>query len=124
MNVTGTQTVIDGLHVDPHLTVLELAIVIVATRRPQASCAQMAEEIERWFRIAVTPQDVELPLHRMISRDCMRVEERGFEPTESGRFQAEQTARALIRLVFRDRFFFDVGKLLDVIIVKEDTGHA
>jgi hypothetical protein len=108
----------------PDLTVIELAIVIVCTRRPRSGTDEIASEISRWFDRPVTASHVELPLHRLIARGEVTSDGDRFGSTDLGRNRAEDAARSLVRLIFRDRYFFDVGKLLDVTLVKEDANHA
>ena len=47
-----------------------------------------------------------------------------YAATDNGRARAESAAKSLVHLIFRDRYFFDVGKLLDVTLVKEDSNDA
>ncbi|MBA3895929.1 MAG: hypothetical protein H0X36_02065 [Sphingomonadaceae bacterium] len=108
----------------PDLTILELGIAIVCTRRPTSTIEQIAAEIARWFGKDVTATHVEMPLKRLIARGEVADNRGSFGATETGHSRAEESARALVRLVFRDRYFFDVGKLLDVTLVKEDGDHA
>jgi hypothetical protein len=108
----------------PDLTVLELAIAIVCTRRPRSETDEIASEISRWFDRPVTASHVELPLHRLIARGEVTSDDDRFGSTDLGANRAEDAAHSLVRLIFRDRYFFDVGKLLDVTLVKEDANHA
>lgn len=124
MSATGTLIPIDARAPVPDLTILELGIAIVCTRRPTFTIEQIAAEIARWFGKDVTAAHVELPLKRLIARGEVADNGGSFGATETGHSRAEEAARALVRLIFRDRYFFDVGKLLDVILVKEDDNHA
>ena len=103
---------------------MELGIAIVCTRQPTSTVQQIAAEIARWFRRSVTAAHVELPLQRLIARGDVVATGQGFGATQSGQTRAEDAARALVRLFFRDRYFFDVAKLLEVRLVKEDGNHA
>ena len=105
------------------MTVLELAISVVCTRRPLSPVEDIAAEVSRWFSSEVRPAHIEMPLHRLVARADVAADGHRYQTTETGRERAETMARSLVHLVFRDRYFFDVGKLLDVTLVKED-GHA
>jgi hypothetical protein len=122
--VTGSLTNIDTRAPVPDLTILELGITIVCTRRPTPAVDQIAAEIGRWFGKEITASHVEMPLKRLIARGDV-IDNRGcFGASETGRTRAENAARGVVHLVFRDRYFFDVGKLLEVTFVKEDGKHA
>ena len=108
----------------PDLSVIELAIAIVCTRKPGSAVDEIAVEIARWFRKDVGPSDVEMPLRRLIARSDVTADGDRYGATENGRARAESAAQALVYLFFRDRYFFDVAKLLEVKFVKEDTSHA
>ena len=108
----------------PDLTIMELGIAIVCTRAPTSAVDQVAAEIARWFGRPVTAAHVELPLQRLIARGDVVANASGFGATPSGQGRAEDAARALVRLFFRDRYFFDVAKLLEIRLVREDGNHA
>lgn len=108
----------------PDLSVIELAIAIVCTRKPGSAVDEIAAEIARWFRKDVGPSDVELPLHRLVARADVIAKGNRYAATENGRVRAESAAQALVYLFFRDRYFFDVAKLLEVKFVREDSSHA
>ena len=124
MSATGKLIPFDARAPVPDLTILELGIAIVCTRRPTLGVDQIAAEIARWFRNDIASRHVELPLKRLIARGDVASVGGGFAATETGRVRAEEAARGLVHLIFRDRYFFDVGKLLDVTFVREDGNHA
>lgn len=108
----------------PDLTVIELAIAIVCTRRPCTATDEIAAEITRWFGSDIKPAHVEVPLRRLVAREDVVVDGDRYSSTDKGRTRAETAAQSLVHLFFRDRYFFDVGKLLDVTLVKEEHRHA
>jgi hypothetical protein len=108
----------------PDLTVIELAIAIVCTRRPLSTTEEISAEITRWFGNDIRPAHVEVPLRRLVAREDVVIDGDRFASTDKGRSRAETAAQSLVHLFFRDRYFFDVGKLLDVTLVKEDNRHA
>lgn len=110
----------DALAPIPDVSMLELAVVIVFARKPNAKVATAAAEIARWFNVDVSASDLMHPLRRLQHRAWLTPAGASFRATEEAREKAEAAARGLVHLVFRDRFFFDVGKLLDVNIVRED----
>lgn len=122
--MTGSVISIDTRAPVPDLTILELGITIVCTRRPSSAPGQIATEIGRWFGKEITASHVELPLKRLIARGDVIDVCGCFGASETGRIRAEEAARGVVRLVFRDRYFFDVGKLLEVTLVQEDGKHA
>ena len=67
---------------------------------------------------------IEVPLRRLVAREGIISDGDRFAATDAGRTRAEKAAQSLVHLFFRDRYFFDVGKLLDVTPVKEDNRHA
>lgn len=105
----------------PDFTILELGITIACTRKPAPDHQQIADSIAEWFHHDISGANIELPLQRLLARGDMAQDDGHFCSTDTGRVRAEEAAQALVRLIFRDRFFFDVGKLLDVILVKEDS---
>lgn len=107
----------------PEFSVLELAVVICIARRPGISPGEIAAEIARWFNAAVADHDLAGPLRRLLHREWLTSDGPAFHATEDARVKAEFAARGLVHFLFRDRFFFDVGKLLDVTIVREDPFH-
>lgn len=108
----------------PDMTVLELAITIVCTRRARSGSDEIAAEIARWFGREVRGSHIEMPLHRLLGRSEVAFESDRYAATEMGRARAESAANSLVHLFFRDRYFFDVGKLLEVTLVTEDGHHA
>lgn len=104
----------------PDISVLELAVVICCVRRPGLDQARLAKTIGRWFGVKLAEHDLKSPLRRLSHRDWLKNEGRGLHVGEEAREKAEFAAHGIVQLFFRDRYFFDVGKLLDVSIVKED----
>ena len=123
MSASGTSLPFDDRAV-PDFTVIELAITIVCTRRPGMAIDEIAAEIARWFGKDVRANHVEMPLHRLVARTDVTVDRDRYASTDHCRERAESAARSLVHLFFRDRYFFDVAKLLDVSFVKEDSNHA
>lgn len=115
---------IDALLPLPDISVLELAVLIVFARRPSIEVAGAAAEIGRWFKVDVSPGDLAHPVRRLEHRAWLTADGSSFRASEEVRERAESAARGLIHLVFRDRFFFDVAKLLDVTIIREDRANA
>ncbi len=107
----------------PDLTVLELAIVICFVRRPGCDVASVGDEIGRWFKTSIVESDLSNSLRRLVHREFLTTDGKSLFATEEAREKAESAARGIVHLTFRDRYFFDVGKLLDVSI-REDKGHA
>ena len=116
-------TAFDALAPVPEISVLELAVVICLARRPGSDLASVAAEIGRWFNIRLTQSDLAGPLRRLVHREWLLSDGISLRATEDARVKAEFAARGLVHFVFRDRYFFDVGKLLDVTIVREDPIH-
>lgn len=123
MSASGTIVPFDDRAV-PDFTVIELAIVIVCTRRPRTATGEIAAEIARWAGKDVRANHVEMPLRRLVARADVTAEGDRYAATDNGRARAESAAKSLVHLIFRDRYFFDVGKLLDVTLVKEDSNDA
>lgn len=113
-------TAFDSIAPVPDFSVLELAIIIVFSRRPGIDVAGAAAEIGRWFKTEIVASDLSRSLSRLIHREWLTTDGISLHATEGAREKAESAGRGLVHLVFRDRFFFDVGKLLDVTIIKED----
>jgi len=107
----------------PDISVLELAVVICCARRPGVDGARLAKTIGRWFGIKLAENDLKTSLRRLSHRDWLKSDGTGLHVGEEAREKAEFAAHGLVQLLFRDRYFFDVGKLLDVSIVKEDQSH-
>ncbi|WP_123906370.1 hypothetical protein [Sphingorhabdus sp. YGSMI21] len=107
----------------PDISVLELAVVICCARRPGVDGARLAKTIGRWFGIKLVENDLKTSLRRLSHRDWLKSDGTGLHVGEEAREKAEFAAHGLVQLLFRDRYFFDVGKLLDVSIVKEDQSH-
>ena len=114
-------TAFDALAPIPEISVLELAVVICLVRRPGTEPAGVVAEIGRWFNAGLVESDLAGPLRRLVHRKWLTSDGLSFRATEDARLKAEFAARGLVHFLFRDRFFFDVGKLLDVTIVREDT---
>lgn len=110
----------DTLAPIPDVSVLELAVVIVFARKPNIELATAAAEITRWFKVDVSTSDLAHPMRRLQHRAWLTPAGVSFRATEEAREKAEAAARGLVHLVFRDRLFFDVSKLLDVTIIRED----
>ena len=113
-------TAFDALAPIPEISVLELAVVICLVRRPGIDPAGVVAEIGRWFNASLIESDLAGPLRRLVHREWLVSDGAAFRATEDARVKAEFAARGLVHFVFRDRYFFDVGKLLDVTIVRED----
>jgi hypothetical protein len=117
-------TAFDALAPVPDFSVLELAIVIVFARSPGISLAGVGVEIARWFKTDVSECDLAQPVGRLMRREWLTTDGKTLHATEEARAKAELAARGIVQLMFRDRYFFDVGKLLEVTIIKEDSPHA
>ncbi len=115
-------TAFDALAPIPEISVLELAVVICLVRRPGIEPAGVVAEIGRWFNASLVESDLAGPLRRLVHREWL-TSDGAFRATEDARLKAEFAARGLVHFLFRDRYFFDVGKLLDVTIVREDPIH-
>ena len=113
-------TAFDALAPIPEISVLELAVVICLVRRPGIDSAGVVAEIGRWFNASLVESDLAGPLRRLVHREWLTSDGTAFRATEDARLKAEFAARGLVHFLFRDRFFFDVGKLLDVTIVREE----
>ena len=113
-------TAFDALAPVPEFSVLELAVVICLARRPGSDLGSVAAEIGHWFDASVTQSDLAGPLRRLVHREWLLCDGPSFRAAEDARVKAEFAARGLVHFLFRDRYFFDVGKLLDVTIVRED----
>lgn len=107
----------------PDLTVLELAIAVVCTRKPRSARDDIAAEVGRWFGKGVAPMHLEMPVHRMLARAELVACGDRYAATDLGRTRAESAARSLVYLFFRDRYFFDVSKLLEITF-REDGSNA
>ena len=113
-------TALDGLAPVPEFSVLELAVVICCARRPGSDLASVASEIGQWFNTRLVESDLAGPLRRLLHCKWLLSDCGGFSATEVSHAKAESAALGLIHFLFRDRFFVDVGKLLDATIVRED----
>lgn len=120
MSATGNITTFDTEAPIPDLSVVELAIVIVTTRQPGIKLGALAQELGRWFGNDVAVAHVELPLRRLVTRECVTEQLGNYTATEEARVRAERAAKGLVHLFFRDRYFFDVSKLLEISFVRED----
>lgn len=116
-------TAFDALAPVPEISVLELAVVICLARRPGIEPADVVAEIGRWFNASLVESDLAGPLRRLVHREWLVSDGAAFRATEDARLKAEFASRGLVHFLFRDRYFFDVGKLLDVTIVREDPIH-
>ena len=116
-------TAFDALAPVPEFSVLELAIVICFARRPGSDLGSVVAEIGRWFNASLVENDLAGPLRRLVHREWLLSDGPSFRASEDARLKAEFAARGLVHFLFRDRYFFDVGKLLDVTIVREDPIH-
>ena len=116
-------TAFDALAPIPEISVLELAVVICLVRRPGIDPAGVVAEIGRWFNASLVESDLAGPLRRLVHREWLTSDGLSYRATEDARLKAEFAGRGLVHFLFRDRYFFDVGKLLDVTIVREDPVH-
>ncbi len=116
-------TAFDAFMPVPDLTVLELAIVICFVRRPGCDVVSVGDEIGRWFKTSIVESDLSSSLRRLVHREFLTTDGKAMHATEEARERAEFAARGIVHLTFRDKYFFDVGKLLDVSI-REDNGHG
>jgi hypothetical protein len=110
----------DAMTPVPDVTVLELGVIICCARRPGSEVASIAAELGRWFNTNLAESDLSAAIRRLVHREWLRPEGPSLHAAEDARAKAEFAARGIVRLAFRDRYFFDVGKLLDVAIVRED----
>ncbi|UVO53790.1 hypothetical protein [Sphingomonas sp. SUN039] len=117
-------TAIDALAPIPEISVVELAVVICFTRRPGSDVASVVAEIGRWFNISLVESDISNALRRLIHREWLTTDGIALHATEAARDKAELAARGIVQLIYRDRYFFDVGKLLDVTLIREDRPDA
>lgn len=104
----------------PDLSVIELAMVICCVRKPGIDLACVAANIGRWFEASVVEDDLLMPLRRLEHRAWLISDGSALHPGQEAQKQAEFAARGIVRLLFRDRYFFDVAKLLRVKLVRED----
>jgi hypothetical protein len=104
----------------PDLSVVELAIVICCIRKPGIDLASVALNIGRWFGTSVVESDLLVPLRRLEHRAWLTSDGSLLHPGQEAQKQAEFAARGIVRLLFRDRYFFDVARLLSVKLVRED----
>jgi hypothetical protein len=107
----------------PDLSVLELAVIICVVRGPGHGAGAIASNLARWFNVALEARDLASPLLRLERRGWLVGNDPKLEVSEEARTKSEFAARGIVQLLFRDRYFFDVGKLLDVSIVREDHIH-
>ena len=122
--MSASVTPIDALCPVPDVSVLEMAVLIVFVRRPGIDMSSLVAEISHWFRSDLRECDVTNPLRRLQHKEWLVDDGAVLRATEGARQKAEFAAKGIVHLAFRDRFFFDVGKLLDVSIVKEDRTHG
>jgi hypothetical protein len=104
----------------PDLSVVELAIVICCIRKPGIDLASVALNIGRWFGTSVVESDLLVPLRRLEHRAWLTSDGSLLHPGQEAQKRAQFAARGLVRLLFRDRYFFDVARLLSVKLVRED----
>jgi hypothetical protein len=122
--VTGASiTAFDANMPVQDMTVLELGVIICCVRRPGCEPGSIAAELGRWFNTSLAEGDLAPAIRRLTHREWLRPEGSALHAAQDARAKAEFAARGIVRLVFRDRYFFDVGKLLDVVIVTEDQSH-
>lgn len=113
-------TAFDAFAPVPEMTVLELAVVICFARHPGIDVAGVVAEIARWFKTSVVESDLSTPLRRLIHREWLTTDGIALHATDEAREKAEFAAKGIVGLIYRDKYFFDVGKLLDVTLVRED----
>ena len=119
--MSGTPvTEFDSLAPVPDVSVLELAVVICSVRQPGSDRANIAAEIGRWFKASLDESDLVAPVRRLAHRQWLTSDGPSLHAAEEAQAKAEFAARGIVQLLFRDRYFFDVGKLLDVALVRED----
>jgi hypothetical protein len=119
-----TVTAFDALVPIPELSIAELALVICYVRRPGAELGTVASEIGRWFNADIVEHDLATALRRLVHREWITIEGTAYRVSDAARTRAEFAARGLVRLIYRDRYFFDIGKLLDVTFLREDHPDA
>lgn len=124
MSVAGTVTPIEQAASAPDLSVIEVAIAVVCTRTPNAAFDEISAEVGRWFGKELKPQQIERPLQRLVTRGDVVSDGLRFAATPLGSSRAESAARSLVHLLFRERYYFDVGKLLDLALEKEEHLRA
>jgi hypothetical protein len=107
----------------PDVSVLELGVIICCVRQPGSEPGAIAAILGRWFKVSMSESDLAGPLRRLAHREWLTRDGSGLHVIEEARERAEFAARGIVHLLFRDRFFFDVAKLLDVAIVREDPSH-
>jgi hypothetical protein len=108
----------------PDLSVLELAVIICVVRKPAHGAGAIAANLARRFNVPLEASDLVSPLRRLERRGWLIGNDPKFEVSEEARNRAEFAARGIVQLLFRDRYFFDVGKLLDVTLVSEDQARG
>lgn len=113
----------DSVSPIPDLSALEFAVAICCARRPGIDAAGVAAEIGRWFNVSIVDSDLSAALRRLVHREWVSLDAGALCAVGMSCEKAELAARGIIHLMFRDRYFFDVGKLLDVAIVREDHTH-
>ncbi|MFM2099272.1 MAG: hypothetical protein RLZZ366_811 [Pseudomonadota bacterium] len=116
----ATIVAFDAMTPVPDMSVLELGVIICCVRQPGSDLASIAVELGRWFNTSLVESDLAAAIRRLTHREWLRPEGPALHAVEDAREKAEFAARGIVRLAFRDRYFFDVGKLLDVAIVRED----
>ena len=115
-----TVTAFDAFAPVPEMSVLELAVVICFARQPGIDVAGVVVEIGRWFKTSVVESDLSAALRRLIHREWLTTDGVALHATDEAREKAEFAAKGIVGLIYRDKYFFDVGKLLDVTLVRED----
>lgn len=120
----ATVTAIDANAPIPDLSAIELSLIICLARQPGSTVSGVAAEIGRWFKTEVIDSDLSTALRRLIRREWLTTDGIALHATDEAIRKAEFAARGLVQLIYRDRYFFDVGKLLDVTLVREDRPDA
>jgi hypothetical protein len=105
------------------ISVLELGVIICCVRQPGSEPGTIAAELGRWFHMSIAESDLASAIRRLTHREWLSCDGSALHAAEHARAKAEFAARGIVHLSFRDRYFFDVGKLLDVALVREDRSH-
>jgi hypothetical protein len=117
---SATVTPIDANAPIPDLSAIELSVIICLARQPGIAVASVAAEIGRWFKTEVIDSDLSTALRRLIRREWLTTDGIALHATDEAIRKAEFAAKGIVGLIYRDKYFFDVGKLLDVTLVRED----
>ncbi|MBX9777783.1 MAG: hypothetical protein K2Y71_25680 [Xanthobacteraceae bacterium] len=119
-----TVTAFDAFAPVPEMSVLELAVLLCFARKPGSTIADVAEEIGHWFKASVVESDLSATVRRLVHREWVTTDGITLHATDEALQKAEFAAKGLVKLIYRDRYFFNVGKLLDVTILREDQSNA